>query len=125
MLNRKNLQERVVAVVLAVKDSWSSSVTPRFLAVQARDTTTFSMLMKRSWMGDCLPGRKSSSVMSRQMSSRPTEICAATWVEIKENRATLHVVQSSEVTRFKHRFSSKYPASVVLEVGCELGEYRP
>ncbi|XP_031723215.1 uncharacterized protein LOC116394327 [Anarrhichthys ocellatus] len=41
-----NLQEQVVAAMLAAKDSWSSSVTSRFLALRVRDTTEFSMVME-------------------------------------------------------------------------------
>ncbi len=87
MLWRVNLQEQVVAV----KDSWSFSVTPWFLTVRAMDPTEFSILTERAWMGVSFPGWKSSSVLLRlsfswcadfywEMLSRHTEIRSATWV---------------------------------------------
>ena len=65
MLHSMNLQERVVRVMLAVRESWLSSVTPRFLAFWVGVNTELSKLIVRSWVGEPFPGRKGSSVFSR------------------------------------------------------------
>ena len=91
MLHSMNLQERVVTVMLAVRESWLSSVTPRFLVFWVGVNTELSKLIVRSWVGEPFPGRKGSSVFSRlifrwcadihrEMSVRQAEICAATCV---------------------------------------------
>ena len=65
MLSSLYLQDRVVAVMLAVRESWLSSVTPRFLAVWVGANTELSKVIVRLWVGEPFPGRKSSSVLSR------------------------------------------------------------
>lgn len=42
LLWRMNLKKRVVAAVLAWKETWSSNVAPKFFAVQAGDTRVLS-----------------------------------------------------------------------------------
>ena len=85
------LQEHVVTVMLAVRESWLSSVTPRFLAVWLGANTELSKVMVRSRVGEPFPGRKSSSDLSRlifrwcpdihsEMSVSQAEIRAATCV---------------------------------------------
>lgn len=59
------LQEWVVAVMLAAKDSLSSSDTPGFFLVWANDTTVFSVVEERSWNRNNFPWRKRSSVLSK------------------------------------------------------------
>ena len=68
MLCSMNLQERAVAVMVAVRESWLSSVTPRLLAVWVGANTELSKVIVSSWVGERFPGRKSSSVLSRFIS---------------------------------------------------------
>ena len=79
---------------LAVRGSWLSSVTPRFLAAWVGAASELSKVTGRSWVGESFPGRKSSSLLSRlifrwcaeihwEMSVRQAEIravsCVSDW----------------------------------------------
>ena len=58
-----NLKDCAAAEILGARDSWLSSITPRFLAVTEGDTVTSSTLTDKSLRWQSFPGMKRSLVL--------------------------------------------------------------
>src|SRR4029434_5773101 len=65
MLNRAKRNNRETAAMWSVKVSWSSIMTPRFLAVLDGTRDKESILMLMLWWMACLAGKTISSVLAR------------------------------------------------------------